>query len=135
MLRTGCLVKKRDEIAIMIRYFGGEVTGNVVGQYINREVRTGKRTGKVRSFDVPFTYSEGKIESLKGLASRRSSLGPSQKARIVNTYSVRGLTIYQLASMYHVSPSKFTGSCVACAEATSDYMVSREANAHHNWAG
>jgi len=105
MLRTGCLVKKRDEIAIMIRYFGGEVTGSAVGQYINREVRMGKRTGKVRRFDVPFTYSEGKFESLKGLAARRSSLGPSQKATIASTYSGRGLTIYQLASMYHVSPS------------------------------
>lgn len=104
MLETGCLVKKREEIVIMIQYFDGRITGNAVGEYINHEVRIGKRTGKVRRFDVPSTYPDGKIESLRGFSRSRSSLSTRQKAVIANTYSAKGLTMYQLALVYHVSP-------------------------------
>jgi hypothetical protein len=105
MLRPECLVKKRDEIEIMIQYFDGKITGTEVGRFFNDEVAIGKRTGKIRKFDVPFTYLQGKSESRKGLTHGRSSLSKAQKDAVSNFYSTKGLTMYQLASMYHVSPS------------------------------
>lgn len=105
MLRTKCLVKKRDEIEIMIRYFDGKITGTEVGKFFNNEVAIGKRTGKIRKFDIPFTYLQGKSESRKGLTHGRSSLSKAQKDAVSDFYSTKGLTMYQLASVYHVSSS------------------------------
>jgi hypothetical protein len=105
MLQTECLVKKRDEIEIMLLYFDGKTTRTEVGAFINNEVRIGKRTGKIRKFDVPFTYPQGKSESRKGLAFGRTSLSKAQKDAIAETYSTIGRAMYQLASTYHVSPS------------------------------
>jgi hypothetical protein len=105
MLETGCLVKKKGEIEIMLRYFEGRITGTEVGTFFNNEVTIGRRTGKIRKFDVPFTYPQGKAESRKGFSNQRTSLSKSQKETIAKTYSIKGLTMYQLASMYHVSPS------------------------------
>lgn len=47
----------------MLQYFEGKMTGTEVGSFFNNEVRIGKRTGKIRRFDVPFTYPQGKAES------------------------------------------------------------------------
>ena len=105
MLETGCLVKKRGEIETMLQYFQGIITGTEVGAFFNNEVRIGKRTGKIRKFDVPFTYPQGKSESLRGLSHRRTCLSNAQRESISRTYSIKGRTMYQLASMYHVSPS------------------------------
>lgn len=105
MLETGCLVKKRGEVEIMLQYFEGRITGTEAGAFFNNEVRIGKRTGKIRKFDVPFTYPQGKFESLKGLSYRRTSLSRAQRDAIALTYTSKGLTMYQLASTYHVSPS------------------------------
>jgi hypothetical protein len=105
MLRTECLVKKRNEIEMMIQYFDGKITGTEVGRFFNNEVAIGKRTGKIRKFDVPFTYLQGKSESRKGVTHGRSNLSKAQKDAVSNFYSTKGLTMYQLASMYHVSPS------------------------------
>ena len=105
MLDTRCLVKKRGEVEIMLQYFEGKITGTEVGNFFNNEVRLGKRTGKIRRFDVPFTYQQGKSESRKGLSYHRASLSPTQKGSIARIYITKGRTIYQLASMYHVSPS------------------------------
>lgn len=63
MLETRCLVKKRGEVEVMLQYFEGKMTGTEVGSFFNNEVRIGKRTGKIRRFDVPFTYPQGKAES------------------------------------------------------------------------
>ncbi|MDV3278532.1 MAG: hypothetical protein LYZ69_08760 [Nitrososphaerales archaeon] len=105
MLRSGCLVKKKDEIGIMVQYFDGKITGTGVAMFLNEEVRIGKRTGKIRQFHVPYTYHQGKAESLKGVPPGRTTLSAAQKANIVKACTFKGRTMYQLASIYHVSPS------------------------------
>jgi hypothetical protein len=109
MLETRCLFKKRAELAIMLRYFSGNVTGNEVIAFLNQEVTGGIRVGKLRMSDLPCTYEEGLRIYKKGY--RRNGQSPLQaltegeKEEVRKAYVDCGVTIYQLAPEYGVSPS------------------------------
>ena len=60
MLEVPCLFKKREELRTMIDYFEGKLTGDNVGSFLNEEVSTGIRVGKLGTTNLPYTYFEGK---------------------------------------------------------------------------
>lgn len=109
MLQTSCVFKKRRELETMLRYFGGELTGNEVIDFLNEEVRAGIRVGKLRSSVLPYTYPEGLRVYKRGYKrigpSTLEALTPRQKCEIRTAYESEGLTIYELAPKYGVSPS------------------------------
>jgi len=94
----------------MLNYFNGRATGNEVIDFLNEEVKTGIRIGKLRpSSDVPFTYPEGLRVYKKGYRrigpSSLAALTEKEKEEVRKSYVSEGLTIYQLAPTYGVSPS------------------------------
>lgn len=109
VLETRCLFKKREELQIMLAYFDGKVTGDQVIEFLNQEVRDGARVGKLRTTRLPFTYIVGRRVYKKGC----KRIGPStlavlteeEKEEIRSRYVNQGLTMYQLAPLYEVSPS------------------------------
>lgn len=108
MLDGTSLFKKRKELEFMLDYFDGKITGDDVILLLNEEVRNGVRVGKLRMSRVPFTYTDGKRVYKKG--HKWNSLGllalsTERKEAVRKAYVEAGLTIYQLASTYKVSPS------------------------------
>lgn len=108
MLDGRSLFKKRKELKFMLDYFDGKITGDDVIGLLNEEVRNGVRVGKLRISKVPFTYTDGKRVYKKG--HKWNSLGllalsKERKEAVRKAYVEAGLTIYQLASRYEVSPS------------------------------
>jgi hypothetical protein len=108
MLEGRNLFKKRKELEFMLDYFNGKISGDDVISMLNEEVRSGIRLGKLRVLKVPYTYFEGKRVYKKGCVWNSQSLlalNPSEKEAVRKRYVRDGLTIYQLALKYHVSPS------------------------------
>ncbi|HEV2390383.1 MAG TPA: hypothetical protein VGS04_06625 [Nitrososphaerales archaeon] len=109
VLETTCLFKKRDELRVMLAYFNSEVTGDQVIEFLNREVTDGARTGKLRMTKLPFTYIVGRRVYKKGYKrigpSTLAALTEKEKEEIRSRYVNQGLTMYQLAPLYEVSPS------------------------------
>jgi hypothetical protein len=66
MLAVPCLFKKREELQMMIAYFEGKVSGDDVSTFLNGEVSSGIRVGKLRTTNIPYTYFEGKKVYKKG---------------------------------------------------------------------
>lgn len=52
-------VKKRDELKIVIDYYGDKITGDEAIRRVNREVEIGQRSGKMKSSNIPYRHSEG----------------------------------------------------------------------------
>ena len=71
-------VKKRRDLQTLIDYLEGKLTGNEAIAIFNEEVRMGRRRGKIREEDLPFTRKEGL---------RPSQLENARKAR--TSYAVR----------------------------------------------
>lgn len=95
---------------MMLNYFNGKATGNEVIAFLNEEVKSGIRVGKLRlSSDVPCTYPEGLRVYKKGYKrigpSTLQALTEKEKEEVRKSYVNDGLTIYQLAPAYGVSPS------------------------------
>jgi hypothetical protein len=108
MLEGRNLFKKRKELELMLDYFSGRKTGDDVVSLLNEEVMAGIRIGKVRVLKVPYTYFEGKRIYKKGHVWNSQSLlalNQSEKEMVRRRYAREGMTIYQLALTYHVSPS------------------------------
>jgi hypothetical protein len=102
-------VQETRRTEIILEYFGGNVTGNSVIDFLNQEVTGGIRVGKIRVADVPCTYAEGLRIYKKGYArngpSPLQALKEDEKAEIRRAYVDDGATIYQLAPSFGVSPS------------------------------
>jgi hypothetical protein len=108
MLEGRNLFKKKQELELMLDYFSGRKTGDEVVRVLNEEVTAGIRIGKVRGSGVPYTYFEGKRIYKKGHvwnSLSQSALKPFEKETVRKRYAKEGMTIYQLASIYRVSPS------------------------------
>ena len=52
-------VRKRTELQAAIDYLEGRMTGNQILEVFNGAVKSGRRRGKVRFEDIPFTREEG----------------------------------------------------------------------------
>jgi len=73
------VVKKKEDLRIAIDYIEGRITGNEALNLFNNEVRMGRRKGKVRESNLPFTRQEGL---------RLSRLENAQKARAAYAVNV-----------------------------------------------
>jgi hypothetical protein len=68
--------KKREELQAILDYFGNRITGTQLIGAMNRSVRLGNRTGKIRIADVPFTREQGQSldKAEKAAGSRRRGI-------------------------------------------------------------
>jgi len=53
------VVKKEEDLRIAIDYMEGRITGNEALSLFNNEIRIGRRRGKIRDTDLPYTRQEG----------------------------------------------------------------------------
>ena len=53
------VVKKKEDLRIVIEYLEGKMLGNAAIAMFNDEIRIGRRRGKIREARLPFTRQEG----------------------------------------------------------------------------
>lgn len=72
-------VKKREELGVVVDYLEERITGNQAIRDFNEGVKSGRRRGKIRFENVPYTRDEGL---------RLSQLGNARKAREAHAVDV-----------------------------------------------
>ena len=53
------VVKKKEDLLIAVDYIEGRINGNEALSMFNDEVRIGRRKGKIRDSNIPYTRQEG----------------------------------------------------------------------------
>jgi len=81
------VVKKKEDLRIAITYLDGRITGNEAIAMFNHEARVGRRRGKIRNVNLPFTRQEGlrlsQLENArKGRAAYAVNVSPSVQRQI-----------------------------------------------------
>ena len=103
-------VKKRSELQVVIEYLEGRITGNRAIELFNREVRSGRRRGKIRTEDIPYTRADGlrksKLENAKkARASYAVNVDPESQKRIKEDHLNLKLGHIRLSKKYGYSVS------------------------------
>jgi hypothetical protein len=102
MLRSGGIYKKDSELNLILDYYADRATGKEVVEAFNAEVRNGIRTGRIRCFDVPFTYSEGLFEARHASRYHQTVLSPFERQSLIEEYVKGAVTGKMLAKKYGV---------------------------------
>jgi hypothetical protein len=102
-------VKKRAELQVTVDYLEGRITGNQVLSAFNEDVRSGRRRGKIRLDNIPYTRADG---------IRLSKLENARKARAAYAVEVSDETeaairIDHEAGIGHLRLSKKYGYSVS----------------------
>jgi hypothetical protein len=105
----GYSVKKRAELQVTVDYLEGRITGSQALSAFNEDVRSGRRRGKIRLEDIPYTRAEGV---------RLSKLENARKARAayavdVNHETQDAITKDHQAGMGNIKLSKKYGYSVS----------------------
>jgi len=104
------VVKKEADLQIAIDYIEGRITGNEVLDLFNNEVRTGRRRGKIRESNLPYTRQEGlrlsRLENArKARAAYAVNVSPEVQLRIRADHSNEKLGHITLSRKYGYSVS------------------------------
>jgi hypothetical protein len=103
-------VKKQAELQIAIDYLEGRITGTDAITAFNREVESGRRRGRIRFEDLPYTRDEGiRLSQLENARNARAAyavkVSPSIREQIRLDHTKKGLGHLRLSKKYGYSVS------------------------------
>jgi hypothetical protein len=105
MLASGGIYKKRRELELLLDYYEDKVTGTVVIEAFNSEVKLGNRLGKIKKAEIPYTHSEGYARGRLASRYEQRVLDLAQSERLVEDYIGGKATCRALAGKYDISAS------------------------------
>ncbi len=120
MLESGGLHEKRSELLLLLAYYDNKVTGKAVAEVLNYQVSSGARIGKIRQFNIPFTYSQGLREAIRASVVGGKSLGQRERKQLVEDHVRLLLSGKQLALKYGVSRATVSRVINRCRRSTRD---------------
>ena len=103
-------VKKKQDLLTAIRYLEGEITGNEAIRVFNDEVRSGRRRGKLREVNLPYTRAEGlRLSQLENARNARAAyavnVDSETQQRIIDEHSKSRVGVIRLSKKYGYSQS------------------------------
>ena len=103
-------VKKHLELQVVIDYLEDRITGNDAIKIINQEVKNGRRRGKIRDEELPFTRTEGlrlaQLENARyARAAHAVNVGRDTQESIRNDHEEHKLGHIRLSKKYGYSVS------------------------------
>ncbi len=103
-------VKKRAELGVVIDYLEGRITGNQALEAFNEEVHSGRRRGKIRTTNVPYTREVGlRLSKLENARKARAAYA----VNVPNRIQVRIKRDHGQLKVGHVRLSKKYGYSVS----------------------
>jgi len=104
------VVKKKEDLRIAIDYVEGRITGDEALRMFNNEVRIGRRKGKIRESDLPYTRQEGlrlsRLENTrKARAAYAVNVSPAMQEQIKKDHTEGKLGHVRLSRKYGYSVS------------------------------
>jgi hypothetical protein len=105
MLASGGTYKKRRELQLLLDYYSDKITGTEVVEAFNEEVRLGRRIGKTKHLDMPYTHSGGFTRGRYASRYEQGVLNSGKSMRLVEDYERGGTTCRKLAQKCDMSVS------------------------------
>lgn len=105
MLASGGVYKKKRELQLLLDYYLDKITGTEVIEAFNDEVRLGKRVGKIRRVDMPYTHSAGFARARYASRFGQRALNAIEADTLVKEYVRGDATCRSLATKYDISAS------------------------------
>jgi hypothetical protein len=90
-------------LQLLLDYYSDKITGTDVIEALNEEVRLGKRIGKIKRIDMPYTHSAGYARGRLASRFEQRALSADESQNLVNEYRQNVTTGKAFARKYDIS--------------------------------